>query len=50
MNCGHDGCRCQVADDERFCSDHCREHAGDAAHAGGHACECGHPACQAVGV
>ena len=45
MNCGHDGCQCQVAPAERVCSDHCREHAGKTDH-GDHACECGHAACE----
>lgn len=44
MNCRHEGCTCQVGD-EGFCSDHCREHAGDGHDT--HACECGHPACSA---
>jgi hypothetical protein len=44
MNCGHTGCTCQVEAGQEFCSDHCRERAADAAHAG-HACGCGHPGC-----
>ena len=47
MTCGHDGCNCLVEQDGDFCSDHCREHSGDADH-GTHACECGHPECQAA--
>jgi hypothetical protein len=49
MRCGHETCRCEITDDEDFCSDHCRD---QAATAGGitdhdsHTCECGHPACQ----
>lgn len=46
MTCGHDGCKCRIEQAGDFCSDHCREHAGDAGH-GAHACECGHPECQA---
>lgn len=47
MRCGHEGCTCQVEQSGGFCSDHCREHAGDTGH-GAHACECGHPQCQAM--
>ena len=47
MQCGHDGCTCHVEQSGGFCSDHCREHAGDTAH-GAHTCECGHPQCQAM--
>ncbi|MGH7357353.1 MAG: hypothetical protein ACREJR_00905 [Candidatus Rokuibacteriota bacterium] len=43
MNCQHEGCRGQADAGQEFCSDHCRQHAGEA-HAE-HACECGHPAC-----
>jgi len=46
MRCGHEGCTCQVELSGDFCSDYCREHAGDADH-GAHSCECGHPQCQA---
>jgi len=46
MRCGHEGCTCQVEQSGDFCSEHCREHADDAGHAA-HACECGHPQCQA---
>ena len=46
MRCGHEGCTCQVEQSGDFCSDHCRERAGDAGQ-GAHACECGHPQCQA---
>jgi hypothetical protein len=48
MNCGHQGCHCEVEQGQEFCSDHCREHAGDAAHGGEHACECGHAGCMAA--
>jgi hypothetical protein len=34
-----------VAEADGFCSDHCREHAGDTGH-DAHACECGHPECE----
>ncbi len=44
MDCGHEGCRCQVEEAAEFCSDHCREHSADPGH-GSHACECGHPDC-----
>jgi len=44
MECRHDGCTCQVGQGEEFCSDYCRQHAGDMAHTG-HGCECGHPGC-----
>ncbi len=47
MQCGHEGCNCQVGQTGEFCSDHCREHAGDAGHEA-HACECGHADCQAA--
>jgi YihY family inner membrane protein len=47
MQCGHEGCTCQVEQSGGFCSDHCREHAGDTGH-GAHACECGHPQCQSM--
>lgn len=47
MQCGHEGCTCQVEQSGGFCSDHCREHAGDTGH-DAHACECGHPQCQAM--
>ena len=46
MRCGHEGCTCQVEQSGDFCSEHCRERAGDTGH-GAHACECGHPGCQA---
>jgi len=49
MRCGHEGCTCSVEQQGGFCSDYCREHAGEAAH-GAHACECGHPECQAASV
>jgi hypothetical protein len=45
MQCGHEGCTCSVAQADGFCSDHCREHAGDTGH-DAHACECGHPECE----
>jgi hypothetical protein len=45
MNCGHEGCTCQVEAPDQFCSDYCREHAGHTP-GEGHACECGHPDCQ----
>ncbi|MGZ8636582.1 MAG: metallothionein [Actinomycetota bacterium] len=44
MKCGHEGCTCEVAQDQEFCSDHCREHVGEPAH-GTHGCGCGHPGC-----
>jgi hypothetical protein len=47
MNCGHEGCTCAVEQEGGFCSDYCRDHAGEAAHSG-HACECGHSECQAA--
>lgn len=43
MRCAHDGCTCQVAESEMYCSDYCREHE---AHAEPMACECGHPECE----
>ena len=43
MNCGHETCRCKVT--EAFCSDHCREHAGQR-DLGGEGCGCGHAACE----
>lgn len=49
MNCGHEGCTCTVEEQGGFCSDYCRDHAGEAAH-GAHACECGHPECLAASV
>jgi YihY family inner membrane protein len=48
MRCGHEGCMCDVAMDQAYCSDHCRDHAASGGH-DGHVCECGHAACQAVG-
>ena len=42
MDCGHEGCRCRVAEGEEYCSEHCREHAGTGDHA---RCACGHPVC-----
>ena len=42
MRCEHVGCTCETEPSDRFCSDHCREHAGDAGHGVG-ACGCGHP-------
>jgi hypothetical protein len=48
MTCAHQGCLCLVDGGERFCSDHCREHADDGGHAE-HRCECGHPACESLG-
>ena len=44
MNCGHTGCRWQVAEGEAFCSDYCRDHSAGAGHEQ-HSCACGHPAC-----
>lgn len=44
MNCGHQGCTCQVEQGQEFCGDYCREHAGHQDH-DTHACECGHPGC-----
>jgi hypothetical protein len=46
MNCEHAGCKCQVAEGQKFCSDYCRGHAGEGHEA--HACDCGHPACAAA--
>ena len=43
MNCGHEGCKCQVAEGEQFCGDYCRDHATETHEA--HTCECGHAAC-----
>ncbi len=40
MQCGHEGCTCEV--NEGFCSDFCRDH-GD--HTEATACACGHDAC-----
>jgi hypothetical protein len=48
MNCRHEGCGCQVAEGQEFCSDYCRDHAGEPGH-GQHTCGCGHPECQAMG-
>ena len=48
MQCGHEGCTCDVTADQEFCSDHCRDHAGMGSH-DEHPCQCGHPACQAIG-
>jgi hypothetical protein len=45
-NCGHEGCKCQVADDQEFCSDHCREHV--ASGPTGEPCGCGHAECTAA--
>lgn len=48
--CAYVPCNCDVVSTERFCSDHCEEHAkapreesGSLAHTG--ACGCGHPSC-----
>jgi hypothetical protein len=49
MNCQHMGCMCMVEPGQEFCGDYCREHAADPAHEG-HRCECGHPACDMLGV
>jgi hypothetical protein len=46
MKCGHEACRCTVEGDDRFCSEHCRDHAAAPTGHGEHACECGHPACE----
>jgi hypothetical protein len=42
MECPHEGCTCQVASSDEFCSDHCRTHED---HSDVMACECGHPEC-----
>lgn len=43
MKCGHEGCTCQVAGSEEYCSDDCRQHG---AHAEEMGCQCGHPECE----
>ena len=48
MKCGHDDCRCTVGGGERFCGEHCRDRAN--AEDSGHACMCGHPACEDAGT
>lgn len=45
LMCGHEGCTCEVEAEVGFCSDYCREHAGDTNH-GTHICGCSHPQCQ----
>jgi hypothetical protein len=45
-NCAHEGCRCQVAEDQEFCGDFCRDHV--AGGPTGQPCGCGHPDCQAA--
>ena len=47
MGCAHDGCMCRASEGQEFCSDYCREHAGETEHVA-HACECGHDACVAA--
>jgi hypothetical protein len=46
--CAHAACNCKVSGDDRYCSAHCREHAGCSAGASGGAggCGCGHPGCR----
>jgi hypothetical protein len=39
---------CTVEEGQRFCSEHCEQHAADAGHAE-HRCECGHAACTSMG-
>ena len=39
--CAHDNCQCQVSEDEKFCSEYCRE-AGDIVEVG---CGCEHKPC-----
>jgi hypothetical protein len=45
-NCAHEGCRCQVAEDQEFCGDFRRDHV--AGGPTGKACGCGHADCQAA--
>lgn len=48
QKCAHAGCNCKVSGDDRYCSAHCREHAGSPASASGGSggCGCGHPGCR----
>jgi hypothetical protein len=44
--CARDGCRCQVHESKRYCSDHCREPGRDTTGRDVHeGCACGHAAC-----
>ena len=45
-NCGHEGCKCQVAEEQDFCGDFCRQHVSEGPT--GEPCGCGHPECQAA--
>ena len=43
--CGYEMCRCGVSGDAEYCSDHCRDAAGqDITEI---MCDCGHPGCGA---
>lgn len=46
FKCGHAPCRCTVAAEDEYRSDHCREAASRGKPV--EACGCGHPACDAV--
>ncbi len=48
MRCAHEGCRCDMAEDRRYCNEYCEEHGDHLAGIEDHACECGHAACQAA--
>lgn len=43
--CGHAACTCAATEDD-YCSEYCREHAGDEDPS---LCECGHPGCAGAG-
>lgn len=44
VTCEHEACHCEVAEQGKYCSEHCREAAED--HSPGQVCQCGHQACE----
>lgn len=43
--CAHRNCRCGVAGDEAYCSEHCRKRAESPTSSDAASCQCGHPEC-----
>ena len=42
--CKHQNCKCKVPDEEKFCSDQCRD-AAEHVDVPGTMCDCGHEVC-----
>ena len=45
QRCAHKPCKCSTAEGEKYCSQHCEEHAKKGDPEGKVMCGCGHPEC-----